>query len=52
MVRKHLKEADRWYYHYDRLGMLVWRDMVSGGAPTTVGNQLQADVARELGRLQ
>ena len=21
----------RWYYHCDRLGMLVWQDMVSGG---------------------
>ncbi len=32
MLRKHLKvEADRWYYHCDRLGMLVWQDMVSGG---------------------
>lgn len=32
MMRKHLKvEADRWYYHCDRLGMLVWQDMVSGG---------------------
>lgn len=34
MMRKHLKvEADRWYYHCDRLGMLVWQDMVSGGGP-------------------
>lgn len=32
MLRKHLKvEADRWYYHCDREGMLVWQDMVSGG---------------------
>jgi len=32
MLRKHLKvEADRWYYHCDRLGMLVWQDMVNGG---------------------
>ena len=32
MVRKHLKiEPDRWYYHCDRLGMLVWQDMVNGG---------------------
>ncbi len=32
LLRKHLKvEADRWYYHCDRLGMLVWQDMVSGG---------------------
>lgn len=34
MVRKHAKiEADRWYYHCDRLGLLVWQDMVNGGAP-------------------
>ena len=32
MLRKHIKiEADRWYYHCDRLGMLVWQDMVNGG---------------------
>lgn len=32
MLRKHIKvEGARWYYHCDRLGMLVWQDMVSGG---------------------
>ena len=32
MLRKHIKvEVDRWYWHCDRLGMLVWQDMVSGG---------------------
>ena len=32
MLRKHIKvEPDRWYYHCDRLGMIVWQDMVSGG---------------------
>ena len=32
MLRKHIKvEPDRWYYHCDRLGMLVWQDMPSGG---------------------
>lgn len=32
MIRKHCKiEPDRWYYHCDRLGMLVWQDMVNGG---------------------
>ena len=32
MLRKHIKvEPARWYYHCDRLGMLVWQDMVSGG---------------------
>jgi hypothetical protein len=33
MMRKHVKiEAARWYYHCDRLGMIVWQDMVSGGS--------------------
>lgn len=33
MIRKHIKiEAARWYYHCDRLGMIVWQDMVSGGS--------------------
>lgn len=32
MLRKHGKiEPLRWYYHCDRLGMLVWQDMPSGG---------------------
>ncbi len=32
MVRKHIKlEPQRWYYHCDRLGMIVWQDMVNGG---------------------
>lgn len=31
-LRKHMKlEAERWYYHCDRLGMLVWQDMPCGG---------------------
>ena len=31
-LRKHVKvEPDRWYYHCDRLGMLVWQDMPNGG---------------------
>jgi hypothetical protein len=32
MLRKHIKiEPLRWYYHCDRLGMLVWQDIVNGG---------------------
>ncbi len=32
MARKHVKvEPARWYYHCDRLGLLVWQDMPSGG---------------------
>lgn len=34
MLRKHAKiEPERFYYHCDRLGMLVWQDMVNGGSP-------------------
>ncbi|MFB0918742.1 MAG: glycoside hydrolase family 2 TIM barrel-domain containing protein [Clostridiaceae bacterium] len=33
MVRKHIKiEPYRWYFHCDRLGLIVWQDMVSGGS--------------------
>ena len=32
-LRKHIKiESERWYYHCDRIGMLVWQDSVSGGS--------------------
>ena len=32
LLRKHIKvEPMRWYYHCDRLGMLVWQDMPNGG---------------------
>ncbi|MBP5216824.1 MAG: glycoside hydrolase family 2 [Bacilli bacterium] len=34
MIRKHIKiEPKRWYYHCDRLGMLVVQDFVNGGSP-------------------
>lgn len=32
MIRKHVKvEPARWYYWCDRLGIIVWQDMPSGG---------------------
>ena len=32
LLRKHAKiEPQRWYYHCDRLGLVVWQDMVNGG---------------------
>lgn len=34
MLRKHAKiEPLRWYYHCDRIGMVVWQDMINGGGP-------------------
>lgn len=61
MLRKHVKvEPLRWYYHCDRLGMLVWQDMPNGGgryrpsiitAPLLTGRHKQdgdyADFGRE-----
>lgn len=51
MLRKHIKvEPLRWYYHCDRLGMLVWQDMPCGGgvyspaivsAPLVTGKHLK-----------
>jgi len=36
MIRKHVKvEPARWYYHADKLGVLVWQDMPSGMLSTS-----------------
>ena len=46
LIRKHVKvEPARWYYHADRLGMLVWQDMPSGN---NKGPDAEANFAREL----
>jgi hypothetical protein len=46
VIRKHVKvEPARWYYHCDRLGMLVWQDMPSGD---NKGPDAEANFAREL----
>ncbi|MEU6711971.1 PA14 domain-containing protein [Nonomuraea sp. NPDC046802] len=46
-VRKHVKvEPDRWYYHADKLGLLVWQDMPST-VRTTDRPQFEAEL-REL----
>lgn len=60
MLRKHIKiEPLRWYYHCDRLGMIVWQDLVSGGSrisPMTtqvlpfLGFHLRDDKYRRFGR--
>jgi hypothetical protein len=46
VIRKHVKvEPARWYYHADRLGMLVWQDMPSGNNKTP---DAEANFKREL----
>ena len=33
LLRKHATiEPQRWYYHCDRLGLIVWQDIVNGGS--------------------
>ncbi|WP_418895313.1 glycoside hydrolase family 2 protein [Limibacterium fermenti] len=52
MIRKHIKvEPQRWYYHCDRLGLLVWQDMPNLWKPddvdsTTVRNQFREELKR------
>ena len=42
MVRKHIKvEPQRWFFHADRLGLLVWQDMPSMTAQAIDANATQ-----------
>jgi hypothetical protein len=44
MARKHVKvEPDRWYYHADRLGLMVWQDMPSGDNESAEAQQQYAN---------
>jgi beta-galactosidase/beta-glucuronidase len=58
-LRKHIKvEPARYYYHCDRLGMLVWQDMPSGFlpaqfvAPNDEGEALRSSRATEAYELE
>ncbi|MGW4486786.1 glycoside hydrolase family 2 protein [Amycolatopsis sp. NPDC004368] len=52
MVRKHLKvEPDRWYYHADRLGLLVWQDMPAMPETVTPTPRARANFEAELHRV-
>ncbi|MFD4029753.1 LamG-like jellyroll fold domain-containing protein [Streptomyces sp. NPDC058637] len=48
-VRKHIKvEPARWYYHADKLGLLVWQDFVSGNITNETGRQAFLDQGAEM----
>ncbi|MGV9943240.1 LamG-like jellyroll fold domain-containing protein [Streptomyces sp. NPDC003401] len=50
-VRKHIKvEPARWFYHADRLGLLVWQDFVSGNLTGETGRKAFVDQGREMMR--
>ncbi|MFF9063945.1 LamG-like jellyroll fold domain-containing protein [Streptomyces sp. NPDC014891] len=50
-VRKHIKvESPRWFYHADRLGLLVWQDFVSGDLTDETGHRAFVDQGREMMR--
>ena len=59
MMRKHIKvEPARYYYHCDRLGMLVWQDMPAGfnqalrNGPEDAGEPVRLSVSREQHELE
>ncbi|MFJ6728636.1 LamG-like jellyroll fold domain-containing protein [Streptomyces sp. NPDC091281] len=50
-VRKHIKvEPARWFYHADKLGLLVWQDFVSGNLTNETGHKAFVDQGREMMR--
>ncbi|MFJ3583308.1 LamG-like jellyroll fold domain-containing protein [Streptomyces sp. NPDC090127] len=50
-VRKHIKvESPRWFYHADRLGLLVWQDFVSGDLTDETGRTAFVEQGREMMR--
>lgn len=52
-IRKHIKvEPARWYYHADRIGMLVWQDMVNPGNDEQEGRtQFEKEVKENISQL-
>ena len=52
-IRKHVKlEPDRWYYYCDKLGMLVWQDMVPpANATPEARTEFEKEVKENLAQL-
>lgn len=43
MIRKHIKiEPARWYYWCDKMGLMVWQDMPSGGSLGCIGSKTRS----------
>ncbi|MFD3908828.1 MULTISPECIES: LamG-like jellyroll fold domain-containing protein [unclassified Streptomyces] len=48
-VRKHIKvESPRWYYHADRLGLLVWQDFVNADIDNDAGKNAFLTQGKEM----
>nr|NHJ87851.1 beta-galactosidase [Asgard group archaeon] len=46
-IRKHIKvEPARWYYYCDKLGILVWQDMINGGGKKGIIGQYLAHISK------
>lgn len=49
MVRKHVKtEPARWYYHCDKLGLLVWQDIPNATTNTNRNDWVETNFIREM----
>lgn len=52
MVRKHVKtEPARWYYHCDRLGLLVWQDIPNATTNTNRNDWVETNFIREMKKI-
>ncbi|MDR3229457.1 MAG: hypothetical protein LBT53_08635 [Puniceicoccales bacterium] len=46
MIRKHVKtEPDRWYYHCDKEGIMVWQDMPGGGESVSAKLDMRGNIS-------
>jgi Glycosyl hydrolases family 2, sugar binding domain/Glycosyl hydrolases family 2/Glycosyl hydrolases family 2, TIM barrel domain len=52
-IRKHIKiEPERWYYYCDKLGMLVWQDMVNPSNNTPAARaEFETEAKADIGQL-
>ncbi|HTF28674.1 MAG TPA: glycoside hydrolase family 2 TIM barrel-domain containing protein, partial [Flavitalea sp.] len=54
-IRKHIKvEPARWYYHADKIGMMVWQDFVNPnqGLPEGAREQFEKEIKETIDQLQ